>query len=358
MSFSATHPYILLPLPPKVSLAQPEINSLLFKARIELAELNGYAHAIQNPILLMSPWVIREAVASSEIENINTTVIRALQNQLLPAESRDLPNKEVLRYRDALIWGFENMTRLPLSGRLIRGVQQKLMPESEGFRQTQNFIQNSITKEIIYTPPAPNEIPGLISNFENFIHEGETGIDPLLKVLLVHYQFEAIHPFIDGNGRTGRILMVLQLIHEQILKYPILYISGYINRHRQDYYRSLRLITEQGTWNDFLIFMLQGFYLQAKSTKETLFSVMAYREEFREKLRTQLPGLYNSEAVDLLFSQPIVSALSFSEKMGTHRITASRHLQQMVATGLLKTQQEGRNLFYVNHHLLSILSER
>lgn len=322
-----------------------------------MAELNGYSHAIPNPLLLMSPWVIREAVASSEIENINTTVIRALQNELLPDERRNLPDKEVLRYRDALIWGYENLAILPLSSRLIKGIQQQLMPESEGFRQSQNFIQNSITREIIYTPPPPGNIPDLLSNLENFIHDEQSGIDPLLKAILVHYQFEAIHPFDDGNGRTGRMLMILQLVHDRVLSYPILYISGYINRYKSDYYRSLRQITEQAKWEDFLIFMLKGFHQQATETKKTLFAVMALKEEFREQYKTGLPGSYDSDIVDLLFSKPIVSALSFSDKMQMHRITASRRLQQMVSKGLLLTQQEGRNIYYVNHKLLGILSE-
>lgn len=327
------------------------------KARVELAELNGYAHAIPNPLLLMSPWVIREAMASSEVENINTTILQALQNQLLPENRRTLPDKEVLRYRDALIWGFENMSRLPLSGRLLQGMHQQLLPDSKGFRRSQNLIQNSLTQEVIYTPPPPMALPDLISNLEVFIHQQNTGLDPLLKIVLVHYQFEAIHPFDDGNGRLGRMLMVLQLVHENVLKYPILYISGYINRNKSQYYRSLRRVTESGEWTDFALFLLNGLHLQAKTTKETLFAVMNYREAFREKFKETLPGIYDSDLVDLLFSQPIVMVNKFAEKMKLHRTTASRYLQQMAGAGLLLPKQEGRNQFYINHNLLGILSD-
>ncbi|MFN0014448.1 MAG: Fic family protein [Saprospiraceae bacterium] len=329
----------------------------VLKARVELAELNGYAHAIPNPLLLMSPWVIREAMASSEVENINTTIIQALQNQLLPEDRRSLPDKEVLRYRDALIWGFENMSGLPLSGRLIQGMHGQLFPDSSGFRRSQNMIQNSLTREIIYTPPPPLALPDLISNLEVFIHQQKTNLDPLLKTVLTHYQFEAIHPFDYGNGRVGRMLMVLQLVHENVLKYPILYISGYINRNKLHYYRSLRKVTEAGEWGDFVLFLLEGFHLQAKATKETLFAVMNYRETFREKFKATLPGIYDSDLVDLLFSQPIVMVGKFAEKMNLHRTTASRYLQQMASAGLLLPKQEGRNQFYINHSLLGILSE-
>lgn len=357
MSFSATLPFLPPLLPPKANFEAPVFSDAILKARVELAELNGYAHAIPNPLLLMSPWVIREAMASSEVENINTTIIQALQNQLLPENKRSLPDKEVLRYRDALIWGFEQMDSLPLSGRLIQGMHQQLMPDSAGFRRTQNFIQNSLTQEIIYTPPPPNNLADLISNLEIFIHQQNSGLDPLLKTVLVHYQFEAIHPFDDGNGRAGRMLMVLQLVHEKILKYPILYISGYINRNKSQYYHALRRVTEAGEWTDFVLFLLNGFHLQAKTTKETLFAVMSYREAFREKLKHALPAIYDSDMVDLLFSQPIVMVNKFGEKMNLHRTTASRYLQQMAGVGLLMPKQKGRNQLYINHSLLGILSD-
>lgn len=356
MSFSATYPFQLPLLPPVIQFNSSAIQKAVLAARVELAELNGYAHAIPNPLLLMSPWVVREAVASSEIENINTTILRALQNQLLPEEKRSLPDKEVLRYRDALIWGYENLKSLPLSGRLIRGLHAQLMANEEGFRRTQNFIQNSLSGEVIYTPPPPNLIPELMGNLEQFIHNATPGLDPLVKVALVHYQFEAIHPFNDGNGRTGRMLMVLQLIHEGIIRLPILYISGYIFRNKPDYYRLLRAVSEDGKWEEFVLFILEGFYRQAKATKQTLFSVMEYREAFRVSFKQNLPSIYDADLVDDLFSQPIVTATKVAERLGLHRTTATRYLQQMREAGLLQLQQEGKYAYFINHKLLGILS--
>lgn len=356
MSFSATQPFDLPRLPPLLQFDTPALQKAVLTARVELAELNGYAHAIPNPLLLMSPWVIREAVASSEIENINTTILRALQNQLLPEERRSLPDKEVLRYRDALIWGFENMAGIPLSGRLIQGMHRQLMANDQGFRRTQNFIQNSISGEVIYTPPPPQAIPDLIANLENFIHDGASGIDPLIKAALTHYQFEAIHPFNDGNGRTGRMLIVLQLIHDSILRLPILYVSGFIIRNKPDYYKLLRGVSEYGDWEAFVLFMLEGFHRQAKATKQTLFAVMEFREAFRTSFRKNLPAFYDADLVDALFSQPIVTATKVAEQINLHRTTASRYLQQMTQAGLLRSQKEGKNLFYINHRLLAILS--
>lgn len=357
MSFFATQPFLPRPLPP-ADLSQPEaIQKAVFKARLELAELNGYAHAIPNPLLLMSPWVVREAVASSEIENINTTILLALQNQLLPQNSRSGPDKEVLRYRDAMIWGYENMAQLPLSGRLIRGVHAQLLPESEGFRRTQNFIQNSLTREVIFTPPPPGEVPGLISDLEVFIHEDQSGLDPLVKAAMTHYQFEAIHPFTDGNGRTGRILIVLQLIHEQILRYPILYISGYIIRHKQMYYRLLREVSQNHTWTEFILFFLEAFYQQSKQTKDVLFAVMEYREQFRDKFRQELPALFSVDLTDELFSHPVITAPKLAEHLGIHRSTALRYLHALAAAGFLQARQEGKRQFYLHLKLLDILSQ-
>lgn len=357
MSFFATQPFELPALPPQVQFDTPALQKAVLAARVELAELNGYAHAIPNPLLLMSPWVIREAVASSEIENINTTILRAFQNQLLPEERRSLPDKEVLRYRDALIWGYENMGTIPLSGRLIRGMHAQLMAHEEGFRRTQNFIQNSISGEIIYTPPPPSAIADLISNLEYFIHADTQGIDPLIKAALVHYQFEAIHPFTDGNGRTGRMLIVLQLIQNGILRLPILYISGFIIRNKPEYYRLLRGVSEHGHWEAFVSFMLEGFYKQAKATKQTLFAVMQYRETFRKSFKQKLPAIYDADLADTLFAQPIVTASKVAEQLDLHRTTASRYLQQMTEAGLLRLQPEGKNYFYIHHHLLGILSD-
>lgn len=231
MSFSAIHPFDLPFLPPFADFNGPDTIKILLKARTELGELKGYSSALPNPMLLLSPAVIKESVISSRIENINTTVENVLQMQLFPEAEQRKPEKEVLHYREALLWGFEQLSKLPLSTRIVVGVQKRLLPESAGgYRRVQNSIQDVAAGKVIYIPPPAQKIPELMGNWEKFIH-AEDDIDPLIKCVMAHYQFEAIHPFTDGNGRTGRILMVLYLVEQGFLTIPLLYVSGYINKN-------------------------------------------------------------------------------------------------------------------------------
>lgn len=293
MSFTATSPFNLPELPPALNCAQERFMPWLLKARTELGELKGYSHALPNPTLLLSPAIIRESVASSGIENINTTVEKVLEQQLFPEGEQKSENKEVLRYRDAILWGFENMRQLPIGNRLILGIHKQLLDErSHGYRSTQNKIENSGTGNVLYTPPSAPEIGRLIANWESYIHNDNDTTDPLIKCAISHYQFEAIHPFGDGNGRAGRILMVLYLVHAGLLNYPILFISGFINKNRNDYYRLLREVTTNENWCEFIEYLLRGFYLQARETKEQLFKVMdllnAYKEGIKKKMQQHL----------------------------------------------------------------------
>lgn len=356
MSFKPDTPFALPLLPTNIDLKEANFSRLLLQARTELAELKGFAHALPNPMLLMSPAILREAVASSNIENINTTVVKALQMQLFPDKHQQQADKEVLRYREALLWGFSQMEDLPISTRLILGIQKQLLPESAGFRTTQNQIINSATGETLYTPPPATDIPALMGNLEKYVHQPDSETDPLIKSAITHYQFEAIHPFGDGNGRTGRILMVLQLVHEGILNYPTLYISGYINRHRSEYYRLLREVSISNTWVPFIQYMLQGFYQQAKATKETLYSVMELYNEVKEELRERQPKIYSADLVDILFSYPIVTPTSLAEKLDVHRRTAARYLEELRKNNFLTDQITGRHHLYINKPLIALFS--
>jgi len=214
MSFNPTYPHDLALLPPKIDLDSKKLTNLLIKAHSELGELKGYSFSMPNPLLLLSPAIIKESLASSEIENINTTLVNVLENQLFPEAEQKKPDKEVLRYQDAVFTGFSALEKYSLSSRTIHDIQKALLPEtpSSGYRKVQNGIKNAATGQIIYMPPIASKIPGLMGNLENFMNDKTDNIDPLIKCAMLHYQFEAIHPFGDGNGRTGRILMVLQLV--------------------------------------------------------------------------------------------------------------------------------------------------
>lgn len=358
MSFNATYPFDLPLLPPKIDFRSKELLELLIKARTELGELKGYSFSMPNPMLLISPAIIKESIASSNIENINTTIVDVLQNQLYPEIEQREPDKEVLRYRDAAIWGFENLKSVSLSTRLITGIQKKLIPSSHGeYRKQQNKIENSSTKEVLYTPPVSTSIPTLISNWEKFVNYRPESIDPLIASTIAHYQFEAIHPFNDGNGRTGRILMVLELIQEEIISLPILYISNYINKNRIDYYKLLRQITTKEDWNSFILFMLNGFYTQAKETKEMLFNIMKLFHTYKNEVKAKHKKIYSADLIEVLFSYPIITPVRLGKELGVHYTTASRHLVSLEKNGFLKESVVGKYHFYINQKLLNIMKK-
>ncbi|MFA5341198.1 MAG: Fic family protein [Clostridia bacterium] len=360
MSFNPIYPYDQLEiLPPKdKTIENKNFFDILLKARVELAELKGYCGQIPNPLLLISPEILRESIASSDIENINTTLINVLQGQLFPEEERRAPDKEVLRYKEALLWGFENIKKFGLSTRTILGIQKKLIPDSFGqYRKSQNQIINSRTKEALYTPPSVENIPRLINNWENYVNTKSQEIDPLICAAISHYQFESIHPFGDGNGRTGRILIVLQLVNNDILSLPILYISGYINDNRSEYYRLLRDITIKDNWREYIEFMLNGFYLQAKETKENLQKLIALFNETKSFIKTKHPKIYSNDLVEALFSYPIISPTKLATLMDMHYTTTSKYLIELANSQILKESKIGRHHLYINDKLIKIFDK-
>lgn len=309
---------------------------------------------------MLSPAILRESIASSEIENIHTTLIDALQIDLFPAggERRE-SEKEVIRYRDAVLHGFAQLERLPLSTRLNQQTHAQFLPRHHGqYRQQQNRIANDATGELVYTPPPVPAIPGLMSNWEKFANTRDESIDPLIRAALAHYQFEAIHPFADGNGRCGRMLMVLQLNATGLLKWPILYISGYIIRHRPEYYRLLRYVTAKQEWKAFIVFLLRGFYEQAIETRSLLFDVMALLNSYKEQMREKHERLYSHELMEALFSFPITTPAHLGRTLGVHYTTASRYLQQLNSGGFLQDRISGRHYLYLNTALLDLLQKK
>ncbi len=357
ITFNPTKPFNLPPLPPKLDFQQREFIDILLKSRTELGELNGYSRSLPNPLLLVSPAVIRESVASSSIENINTTVERVLQMQLFPESELRPPDKGVLRYREAVYWGYEQLKKLPVSTRIVLGIHHRLLPEAKkAYRSTQNAISNSSTGEILYTPPIAADIPAFMNNWENFLH-ADDGIDPLIKCAIAHYQFEAIHPFSDGNGRTGRILIVLYLIEQKLLTLPILYVSGYINKNRTEYYRRLRAVSREGQWHKFVLYMLNALYTQARMTKEFLFAVTDMLEKTRERIKSEHRKIYSSELVEALFAYPIITPVNLGKRLGVHYRTASRYLAELCSHKILRESIVGKYHLYINKPVLDLLRE-
>ena len=358
MSFDPIHPHKLDPLPPEKAIANTDFGDLLINARVELAELKGACGQIPNPLLLMSPSIIRESVASSNIENINTTLADVLQWQLFPEAEQRQPDKEVLRYRGAMEWGFENAKKYALSSRLITGIQARLIPDGNGqFRREQNQIANLASRESLYTPPVASDIPDLIGNWENYANAEQGPLDPLIRVIISHYQFEAIHPFRDGNGRTGRILMILHLVQLGLLQFPVLYISGYINQHRSDYYQHLLAVTRDQNWQGFIEYMLRGFYAKALETHEDLKKITVLFDQIREQIRLENKKIYGLDLVEALFTYPIITPTKLAGELNMHYTTTSRYLTQLADMGILKEAFVGKHHLFANHRLLKILNK-
>lgn len=357
MSFNPISPAQLEYLPPKKPLKNGYFSELLLKARIELAELKGSCGQVPNPLLLTAPLLIRESVESSGVENINTTVANVLENQLLPENEQKKPDKEVLRYREALYWGTKHLKEYSLSNRLVLGIHKHLIYEDGGsYRRKQNHIVNSKTGEILYTPPIQTEISRLVGNWESYVNENKD-LDPLIRAAIAHQQFESIHPFVDGNGRTGRILMVLQLVRDEVIEFPVLFISEYINKNRSEYYKLLREVSSKNNWHEYIAFMLQGFYLQAKETKETLKKVTSLHKALKEKIKNEHKKIYSADLLEALFSYPVITPTRLALEMNIHYTTASKYLMQLYEAKILDSVKAGRNHFFVNNKLVSILSK-
>jgi Fic family protein len=357
MSFDSTQPFFPPLLPPEPPIINESFADALLKARVELAELKGSSGQIPNPLLLTAPLLTRESVESSGIENINTTVAKVLENQLLPEGEQRAPDKEVLRYREALYWGAGRLPDFSLSNRLILGIHERLISDRGGeYRREQNHIVNSKTGEILYTPPLQKDIPELITNWERYVNE-YAGHDPLIRAAIAHQQFESIHPFSDGNGRTGRILIVLQLVHDGVLDLPILFISNYINKNRSEYYELLRGVSKTNMWQDYLAFMLEGFYVQARETKETLKKITAYHDELKQTIKNNHPKLYSADLVDALFTYPVITPTRLAAVLDLHYTTTSKHLQELAKAGVLESAKVGRNHFFVNQKLVTLLTK-
>jgi Fic family protein len=354
-------PHVLKKLPPRENFLSDEIYKELLEARIQIAELKGYCLDNPNPLLLLSPSIIKESLASSEIENIHTTLINVFQNSLIPEIERKPADKEVLRYREAIIFGSSTLKKKPVIGRnLILGIQSKLMQvEGEGFRTDQNAIVNPKNKEIIFVPPKSEDINDLIKNWEEYVNNISDDVknDPLIKAAIAHYQFESIHPFNDGNGRTGRILMVLQLVKADILTAPILYMSGYINKNKSEYYRLLREVTNKDAWKDYLLFMVKGFKEQAIITKKHLLETNVLFKETISKVKDEAPTIYSHELIEAIFTAPIITPTALAKKLSVHHITAGNYLKKLQKIGIMRSQKYGKYQMYGNIKLINLLNK-
>lgn len=359
MTFDPKKPYNTLPLlPPPVDLETTAVLKKCISANKTLAELKGAGDLIPNQAILINSIPLREAQASSEIENIVTTtdeLFRAAASD----RATDSSTKEVLRYRTALKEGFEALDRRPLSMNLFVNICRTLLNSQIDVRAIPGTaLSNQKTHEIVYTPPVGRDVlKDKLSNLEHYIH-ADDGIDPLIKLAVMHYQFEAIHPFSDGNGRTGRILNILYLVEQGLLRIPVLYLSGYIIKHKTDYYRSLRAVTEQNEWEAWVLFMLDAVEGTARWTCDRILDIRRLMEDTTAACKKQLPkAVYSKDLIESIFVQPYAK-ISFLVDAGiAKRQTASNYLDELEKIKVLKSRKVGREKIFLNMPFLTLLKK-
>lgn len=331
----------------------------LAAANRALAELKGRAATIPNQGILIDTLALQEAKASSEIENIVTTQDELFQLDLFPDGLESGAAKEVARYRDALKLG---LTQLLDTGGLIRNatlieMYRFLKARSDGFRATPGTaLKNDRTGEVIYVPPQDrNEIIAAMSSLEAFINDDEIcHLDPLIKMALIHHQFESIHPFADGNGRIGRILNVLYLTRTGLLDIPILYLSRHINRHKAEYYKLLQAVREEGDWEAWVLYMLEAVEKTSRTTLALVEGIRKQMADVKQRMRTHLPKLYSQDLLNNLFRHPYTRIQFVRDDLGVTRQTAADYLEQLVEKGFLEKHKSGRSNYYVNTALVAL----
>ena len=341
------------------NLKTPKILEALNGASRSLAELKGFANSISNQHILINAITINEAKDSSEIENIVTTH-DSIYKVLTESESKDESAKEVVDYRSAIWRGYEIIKEKGfISTNVLVELQGMIEHNQAGVRKTTGTkLVNSKTGEVIYTPPQDEkEIRDLLKNLEDYINENDDEVDPLIKMALIHYQFESIHPFYDGNGRTGRILNVLYLVLNNLLDSPILYLSNYINKNKDQYYKLFTEFRENNNYEDWIIYILKGIEETSKNTIELIKQIINEMESYKEEFMTKLPKIYSDELLDSLFFEVYTRINYIEDRCEVTRQTAATYLNSLVDAGLLEFEKVGRESIYKNTRLIDLLSK-
>lgn len=353
----ADQPYNDLPgLPPPVELETKSVLKQCVTARSALAELKQAAELIRNPAMLINTLPLLEARSSSEIENIVTTADKLFRHLQADAGA-DPATREALRYRRALLQGITALKTRPLTTRTVESICAQIKGVEMAVRKVPGTtLTNDATGEVVYTPPEGEaRLRDLLANWERFLHEEKT-LDPLVRMAAAHYQFEAIHPFTDGNGRTGRVVNILFLAEQGLLPLPILYLSRYIIAHKPDYYRWLLAVTRDGTWEPWLLFMLRAVEDTASWTTTKIGAVRKLADDTAEYVRRKLPKIYSRELVDVIFEQPYCRIANVVTAGIAGRQAASRYLKALVSIGVLREQTFGKEKLFVHPKLMTLLT--
>ncbi|MEG9860966.1 MAG: Fic family protein [Parvularculales bacterium] len=340
-------------LPPQVNLETVEVYKALAAANRALGELKGKALTLPNQNILIDTLFLQEALASSEIENIVTTQDEVFRADLF-ADTGPVEAKEVTRYRDAMKLGYNSWCENGfISENMLIEMFRILKQRNDGYRTTPGTVLRNARGETVYTPPQDaQDIVRLMRDLEAFINAEPDDLDPLIRMALIHHQFESIHPFPDGNGRVGRMLNVLYLTHAGLLDAPILYLSRAINHTKPDYYLLLRAVRNEGVWQEWVIYMLDA-------VTETAFSTLRLVEGIRDlmrqtKIRLREEGLYTQELLNNLFRHPYTRIAPVARDLRVHYNTAASRLKQLATKGFVQEVREGRNNYYINEPLVAL----
>ena len=357
VTFDPQQPFNALPpLPPRdLELETSAVLKKATAAHRPLAELKGAAAALPNPRILVDGIVLQEARSSSEIEQIVTTSDELYRAAAGGTAELDPYTKEVVRYREALWHGCEMLGSRPLSTNLFVGLMRIIKDTDAGIRSVPGVRILGAGGEIVYTPPEGEKlIRDKLGNLEDFLHADDDR-DPLVKMAAAHYQFEAIHPFTDGNGRTGRIINILFLIEKGLLDLPVLYLSRYIIEHKGEYYDRLRAVTEQQQWEPWILYMLSAVEESAATTRAQISTIVSLMDETRERIRLDLPKIYSRDLVEVIFEHPYCK-INFLERAGiAKRQTAAHYLRQLEDLGILRSEKHGRDVYFINTRLMAAL---
>lgn len=357
--FDRNIPYNSLPLlPPKQILETTKVLRKTIDASRALAQFNGMLTNLPNPTLFLDTIYLQEAKASSEIENIITTNNHLYKYLVANKKVDNTATKEVLSYKEALLDGLHSIEKHPfISTKLCIDIVQNIKKNTASIRSTSGTALKNAKGETIYTPPTGETIiREKLANLETFINKNHT-IDPLIKMALMHYQFEAIHPFCDGNGRTARILLLLYLKLEKLLDTPAIYLSEYIIKNKEDYNNKLRKVTENNDWESWILYTLEMVEYASKKGLKRLKDVTSLMEQITTEIKETLPKVYTKELVEILFRLPYTKRqFLIDEKLGTPK-TVGNYLIALEDAGFLKSEKAGKEKLYLNYRLMAVLEQ-
>lgn len=344
-------------LPLQTDLESKIVLKKLTTARAALSGLNGIAESIPNERIIINTLSLQEAKDSSAIENIITTHDELYTSDTQIRRFASTATKEVHNYAYALLQTYEQVKRSDLlTVKNILQIQSMLEENDAGFRKLPGtLLKNEQTDEVVYTPPQHiNDIEQLMSNLEKFINDNSlSDLDPVIKMAIIHHRFESIHPFYDGNGRTGRIINILFLVKEKLLKLPILYLSRYINQNKADYYKLLQQTRQTNNWEPWILYMLDAVEQTALQTTDIIRNIKTLMQSHKQKIRSQLPKLYSQDLINSLFKHPYTKIEYLKNDLGVTRKTASSYLEQLCVLQILHKKKFGIENYYFNQELIN-----